>query len=409
MNFDFLFEKWIIFNQDRILKNLMNFISIDTTTPNENNAFDFICSYMENINFCVNKQKFNKDTVNHSLFTPYADFDLDSRHNFIAYPSVSKQLNLKTIFNVHLDVVPPSENFKEAFSPVIKDSYIYGRGVCDTKCNLIMLCEAIRFLQENNIPITKNIEIHIVSEEEISGNGTLSIVLDGVMADEVIVMEPTNLQLYRGHRGCITANIETYGNPVHMGGQSKEISAIESATEIISRLKLLETDMLEEAKNDPNFLCWEKPVKINVGNISGGEWPGSVPEKCELSCNVGFLPKYSLEDMKKKIENYCLTTSNLWINEHTYVNFNGLKNSAYINNNVSSLIHYIKKAGINQNDVFGWIVSCDAHLYHDIAGIPTYIWGCGSLADAHSSHEKVSLNELKDEILILAYYLSEIQ
>lgn len=406
MNFDFLFKKWITLNQNRILKKLIDFISINTITPNENNAFNFIDSYMKSINFHVNKQKFLKNIVDHKNFTPYANFDLNNRYNFIAYPSNTKQSNFKTIFNIHLDVVPSNEGFNEAFSPIIKDNYIYGRGVCDTKSNLIMLCEAIRFLQENNIPITKNIEVHIVSEEEISGNGTLSIVLGKVSANEVIVMEPTNLQLYRGHRGCITANIETYGKPVHMGGQLNEVSAIESAIEIISKLKLLETDLQIEAKNDTNFSCCEKAVKVNVGNIVGGEWPGSVPEKCELSCNVGFLPKYSLEDMKKKIKNCCLNTSNLWINKHTRVNFNGLKNSAYINNNVSSLIHCIRKVGINQSNIYGWIVSCDAHLYQNIANIPTYIWGCGSLSDAHSSHEKVSLKELKDEILILSYYLS---
>jgi acetylornithine deacetylase len=165
--------------------------------------------------------------------------------------------------------------------------------------------------------------------------------------------------------------------------------------------------MLKEARNDKNFSCWEKPIKINIGNINGGEWPGSIAEKCELACNVGFLPNYSLEDIKEKIKKHCLTTNSTWINEHTYVNFNGLKNSAYINENVSSIIKYIRKSKIKQSDVFGWIVSCDAHLYQIISKIPTYVWGCGDLSDAHSPHERLSLDELKKGILILAHYLSE--
>src|SRR5699024_8950243 len=125
-----------------------------------------------------------------------------------------------------------------------KDGFMYGRGACDTKNNLIMLVEAIRFLNDNNIPMQKNVELDLVIEEEVSGNGTISSIMHGIDVDTVIVMEPTDLKVYRGHRGCITANFEIKGKSVHMGSNQTGINAIECGYHLIKRLKVYEAYLL---------------------------------------------------------------------------------------------------------------------------------------------------------------------
>lgn len=55
---------------------------------------------------------------------------------------------------------------------------------------------------------------------------------------------------------------------------------------------------MRESHSDSAFSIWKRPVQINVGKISGGEWPGSVPEKCSFTFNVGFLPAASIEDIE---------------------------------------------------------------------------------------------------------------
>jgi len=402
-----LFDEWFNNNYDRIIKNVSDYISIDTVTPNEDSAFEFLHNYLDDINFDISKQSFNDKLEEHELFTPYSYPKETKRYNYIASPKKPNNSLPKTIFNIHTDVVPPSSNNQNAFKPFISEGYIYGRGSCDTKTNLIALVEAIRFMINNNIPIKRNIEIHLPVEEEVSGNGTLSIVLNGVKADEIIVMEPTELILFAGHRGCITARINTLGNPVHMGGQTKEMSAINIALEVIEKLKELENNLLLEAKENKEFSCWNKPLKVNVGIIKGGEWPGSIPEKCEITCNVGFLTNHSLNDMKNIINEYCINKMDKDKQKYISVTFDGLKNDAYYCNNNTKLVEAVKNQGIQQpENPFGWIVSCDASIYYDLLNIPTYIWGCGSLADAHSSHERVEIEQIKKEILSLIEYLS---
>jgi len=407
------FEEWISLNRNRILNEFLSFLKINTVTPNESDAFNFVEKYLDGIGFIAEKNFVPADLKEHKMFTNTKESCINPDCFNIKARSKRKVENprKKVIFNIHVDVVPGSCDFKEAFDPVIRDGNVFGRGACDTKNNLIMLCEAIRFLNENNIEIQKDIEMDLVIEEEVSGNGTLSAILNGVDADLVIVMEPTNLLIYRGHRGCVTATIDVKGKSVHMGSNDTGISAIECAYHIINRLKEFEAFLLDEAKKDKDFSVWEKPLQINIGRIKGGEWPGTVAERCRITCNIGFLPNYTLETIKNSISDICKDTGDKWTNNNVQVTFDGLKNSAYIIDekdiNITEFLKIINKYGMEQRNSYGWRVSCDAHLYSKLAKVPTLIFGSGNLADAHSAHEKIAISELELGILMLAEYLAK--
>lgn len=404
-----IFNKWIVANRIRLTEKFLSLLQINTVSPNEGSAYEFIKNYVNEINFKAKKEFLHKDLRRHKLFTNYPMFRMTTdRFNIkILNKTPIVCSGKKVLFNIHLDTVPKTEKF-----PVtsFKNGFIYGRGACDSKNNIIMLVEAIRFLIENNIVIKKQIEINLVIEEEIGGNGTLSSILNGIKADLIIVMEPTSLLVYRGHRGCITAEIEVKGKSVHMGSDETGVNAIECMVYIMNSLKKLELKMLKEASSDKAYKIWKKPLQINFGKIFGGEWPGSVAEKCTLISNIGFLPNYSIQQAEVLVDKFCHNTEDEWTNRNTRVKFNSLHNNAYIINendrNIKEMLFCLNKWGINQSKSFGWKVSCDARLYFDLLNIPTLIFGCGDLGDAHSSHEKISLKGLEFGIGILADYLS---
>ncbi|UJF35534.1 M20 family metallopeptidase [Paenibacillus hexagrammi] len=367
--------------------------------------------YLDGIGFRAEKQFLHPDLREHEQFIPHHLSHISQeRFNVKAINKVKIDARRKVLFNVHMDVVPAGVEFEHAFSPFIRDNYLYGRGACDTKNNLIMLVEAIRFLQEHNIALQKEVEMDLVIEEEISGSGTLSSILHGIEADAVIVMEPTNLLAFRGHRGVITTTVEIQGKSVHMGGIDSGVNAIECAYHLIYRLKRFEAELLEEARSNKAFSIWHKPLQVNIGIIEGGEWPGSVPEHCRLVFNTGFLTNYTISDIKQRITEICRSTADGWTNDHITVKFEGLKNSAYLtdemDDSLRQLMQSINRYGVVQEHSYGWRVSCDAHLYHSYCNLPTLIFGCGDLSDAHSAHEKVNLSELERGMLILAEYLS---
>jgi acetylornithine deacetylase len=276
-----------------------------------------------------------------------------------------------------------------------------------------MLVEAVRYLREEGIPLRRTPLLDLPIEEEIGGNGTLSSLLYDEPIDEAICLEPTSLQVYRGHRGCLTFKVTVAGRSVHMGSGEVGIDAIKGAIAVIERLRQLEAHLLERARTEPAFATWERPLQLNIGVIQGGEWSGSVPERCMLWGDLGFLPPSSLDDVASMIEKACRSVDDPRDGASLHLDFaTGLRNDAYLTDERAPVVTELATAaamvtGTGRPTVAGWNVSCDARLYAKVAKKPTVIFGSGALADAHSPHERVSLRELATGAVILATFLRE--
>lgn len=406
-----LFYNWYQLNENRIHSILKTLIDINTTTPYEEKAYDYLFEYLNSANFEVRFEPLHEKLKSNASFTDHPNTQLSgNRKNIRGKLRDINNHEITTLINTHFDVVPETIDFPDAFISKEKEGYIIGRGACDTKNNIIMCVEAIRFLLENNIQFSRNIYLDLVIEEEIGGNGTLSTIMHGITADEVINLEPTDLDFYRGHRGCLTFEIEVNGKAVHMGGDTTGQNAIILAFEIITELQKLEKRLLREAKLNKDFNKWSKPLQMNIGKIVGGEWSGSVPEKCVITGDLGFLPTYSIEEIKFLIEQCCISTGNPWIAGNYKLRFNGLQNDAYIISEHTALVKNFKKTlsrhGRKAKKSFGWKVSCDARHFNKSLGLPVIIFGSGSLNDAHSAQEKINTKELKAGCHILADYFS---
>ena len=120
---------------------------------------------------------------------------------------------------------------------IARATTILGRGACDTKNNLVMLVEAIRFLREAGIPLWRTPILDLPIEEEIGGNGTLNLLLHNPSADEAVCLEPTGLQVLRGHRGCLSFQVDVHGRSVHMGSTGTGLDAIAGAIDVIAALR----------------------------------------------------------------------------------------------------------------------------------------------------------------------------
>jgi acetylornithine deacetylase len=273
-----------------------------------------------------------------------------------------------------------------------------------------MLLAALEFLLEADITRLRDVEVDLVIEEEIGGNGALSAVLHGRRVDEVVVLEPTGLEVFHGHRGCLEFVAELRGRGTHMGGPNG-LSAITGAFEFAGAVRRLEQRILEEARTHPSFSGWERPVQINLGRIEGGEWHGSVPELCRVWCALGFLPERSVAEVKALLRKTVADLPDPWWRTHTRLEYDGIHNEGYLGDANAAVCEALRRAtwraGMPSAGPRAWNVSCDARLYARELGVPTVIYGVGSLAEAHSSHEQLPLDELESGALALIYFLTE--
>ena len=172
----------------------------------------------------------------------------------------------------------------------------------------------------------------------------------------------------------------------------------------------MEAQFLAEVETDAYFNIWDGLTPMLVGQIDGGEWFNTVPEGCWFMGNIGFLPRYTLADIKRMIVEKIETIDDPWIRDHYEISYPALKNEAFVTDRdepvVRELLAAGRACGTEQEQSYGWKVSCDARLYSRMLEIPTVIFGCGSLEYAHSNAERLSIDALFQGMQIAANYLA---
>lgn len=406
-------KKWICEQESVFADKLISLINVDTTPGREENVFPILVPLLEALGFDVDQVALDPAVLQHPIRSLHDACSISpGRANLRASLPVCADVAPSSdsiILNTHIDVVP-ADGFANAFSAYQDGGIIFGRGACDNKNNIVMVLEAIRCCLELAIPIRKNIIWDLVVEEEIGGNGTLSVVLSGQKADAAIVFEPTSLHIYRGHRGCVTVTIDCQGLPVHMGEKNKGVNAIENAAHIVQLLSVFEDELVQSAREVPGFDHWLYPVQVNVASIQGGDWHGSVPEHCEIVVNIGFLPTNNCDTTVASLEAFLDLNVDKQLRELVSIKKSGIQNESYLMADDASIIQDFtlvqKNAGIEQQVVPGWNVSCDARYYFNQLNIPTIVFGCGDLRHAHSNNEQIALQDLTQGIAMMVDYLT---
>ncbi|HOJ39833.1 MAG TPA: ArgE/DapE family deacylase, partial [bacterium] len=332
-----------------------------------------------------------------------AELDYRFRRNVVLhYPSTGEGRSL--ILNSHSDVVD-APDWPEAFTPRVKNSFVYGRGACDAKGHLATIYLTLLVLQHLKIKLKGPLQVQSVIEEEVGGNGSLALIRQGYTADAALVLESTELKIMAANRGAVWFTFEVEGRSVHMGKSYEGVNAIEKTCVFMKAMRQYEQRLIAESRQVPLFEKYTQPVQVNFGTIMGEGWPSMVCGKVRLEGGVGFLPNKTLPQVKKEIEEVARNCGDDWVAKHHRVSFNKLHNDAYaISPNhpiVKTMEQAVRTAGLVP-EVSGFIVSCDARLFNRVGNMPTVVFGPGTISDAHSSSEKIELKQisLAAEVLV---------
>ncbi len=102
------------------------------------------------------------------------------------------------------------------------------------------------------------------------------------MADGVVILEGSRLNVFPANRGAIWFQAKTTGKSLHMGRRIEGVNAIEKMMEVIKQMLIYEKQLVADSANYPLFERYEAPVQLCIGIISGEGWPsnglGRVPD-----------------------------------------------------------------------------------------------------------------------------------
>ena len=103
----------------------------------------------------------------------------------------------------------------EPFGGELVDGRLYGRGATDMKGGLAAAMWATKTALEEGFEPSGDIVFHIVSDEEVVGNGTREIVARTPACDVTLSLEPTELRLCAAEGGLVHFRIELEGVEAH--------------------------------------------------------------------------------------------------------------------------------------------------------------------------------------------------
>ena len=175
------------------------------------------------------------------------------------------------------------------FDPVIRDGRMYGRGTCDTKAGLATMMHALASLKEAGITPPCEVLLAAVVDEEYSYRGVVRLCQD-LRADAAIVAEPTELRAVIATKGVLRCRITVHGRSAHSSKPHLGINAITQMARLITAIE--EDSQRLQSRQHPltgHGTC-------NIGVITGGVQVNFVPDRCSIELDRRLLPGESAQD-----------------------------------------------------------------------------------------------------------------
>ncbi len=317
------------------------------------------------------------------------------------------------LWDVHLDTVP-ADGMAEPFTPRIADGRITGRGACDVKGAMAAMLWALQRVVHDGTPPRVNLVFSASSDEEATATGVHALVecwgrargssrLLDRPPDGAIVAEPTDLQVVVAHRGVTRFRIVTHGRACHSSTPDLGVNAIYRMARVVTQLEALAARLGEQIA--PHPLCGG--ATLSVGCITGGTSVNIVPDQCAIEIDRRLVPG---EDPAQARAAICALVG------------------AAADGEVCCEPPWLEAPGL-RDDANGWLAErlLALHASDDpaaprraigvpygtnaatisCAGVPAVVFGPGSIAQAHTTDEYITIASLERGAEIYRRFLVE--
>lgn len=291
------------------------------------------------------------------------------------------------VLNGHIDVIEAED---KQFEPYITDGKMYGRGSVDMKAGVATMMETIAQLKESNL--TSKVMLQITPDEETGGaNGTKYLTENGYLGDFIICGEPTNMGIAIQSKGVLQLDILSEGKPAHGSRPWEGDNAITKAFHLFEDIH--ELPFAEETAPP----MYDKP-SINLAKIHGGTVYNKVPESCEMSLDIRYLPDQSPDEIVKQIQN--ITEGTVTIH-----NRNRPVKTKEDNPYVQALAESIKnQTQLEEVNIFGQHGSNDGQFFTEYGGSAVEFGPVGH--DWHGDEEMVYVDSVREYQQVLKHFVS---
>lgn len=310
----------------------------------------------------------------------------------------------------HMDTVDFGNMNNWEFNPLsgeIKDGYVFGRGTVDQEGGPASFVTSGRILKE--LAFDKDLTIYFVGsvmEEDCDGLCWQYIIEeDKIVPDFVISTEPTNLNIYRGHRGRMEIHVHFNGVSSHGSAPERGKNAIYMASKVA-----LEIEKLNERLAYDEFL--------GKGSVTISEIISGSPSLCAVAdyarihldrrLTWGETKESAVAEIEELIKGMNASVEVLQYSEVAYTGLRYGMEKYYPTWKMPEDSPVVTTGVKAYESIFGekpkvdkWTFSTNGIMTCGRYKIPTIGFGPGNEVLAHAPNEKVPVNDL---VVASAFY-----
>lgn len=303
------------------------------------------------------------------------------------------------LFDAHQDTVPIDNMTIAPFSPAVVDGRITGRGAADVKGGLAAMLHAFARVVKEKPTGAPNLVLSCSCDEEFTTVGIRDLVscwqenlgksrLITSRPDGAIVSEPTDLDVVVAHRGVTRFRVHTLGRACHSSDPTQGRNAIYTMARAV---RYLEDYASWLPKSVPIHSLCGRPT-LSVGRIFGGQSVNIVPDSCTIEIDRRLVPGEDplvawstiREQLTERFGPH-IVTDEAWISSPALNN----SDNAWLAEPLLKCIEGV--AGKHRS--LG-VAYCTHASTISTAGVPSVVFGPGSIAQAHTEDEFIEIQQL---------------
>jgi len=266
-----------------------------------------------------------------------------------------------------------------------KDGELWGLGAADDKASIAAGLLALLSLKSKS-GRKSNFVLACTADEESGFLGIRRLVPEVLKPDAAVVCEGTSLNVVAAHKGLIRWDLTTRGEAAHASLLPKGKNAIYAA----ARLALTMESHCAELMKGPRHQSLGTAT-LNVGVIKGGTQANSVPDLCSFTLERRLLPGEDLQAAESSIRKALEAAGEPFALSDPY---SGVEAFEIPREHpwVSIVLEEAKK--LKPNAKIESMTCATEAAQTGLCGIPTVVFGPGSLSTAHSKDERVAPEEI---------------
>lgn len=317
------------------------------------------------------------------------------------------------LLNGHCDVVPVERSSwsTDPFDPTwsADGSELTARGAADMKAGLVACLFAALAVRDAGPSLDGRIVVESVVGEEEGGIGAAMAARSNpypFQRDGALVAEPTECRVVTAVEGSLMKRLRLVGRSAHAATRWRGESVLPHFEQIREMLMAFERERAEDVTH-PLFAHLDNPWPVNVGTVRAGSWASSVPAELVAEVRIGVAPGETVEEVETTVDARLddLVEESAWLAEHppAFDRFSIQFEPAEVAPDaaiVTALRESIESIDGDDRPI-GATYGADSRHYLE-AGIPTVVFGPGTIEQAHFPDETIEWTEVQQAATVIA-------